>query len=818
MSKNKNANSTTQKPTELTSSENAPKTVRHRSVLIIILIVSTIVVALLSLWWSSLAPVNMEISTTQQHVPPPTVPPAAAALPATASANYVGRAVCATCHAEEDRLWQGSHHDLAMQEANAATMLGDFADQTFTYHDIASHFFKRDDKFVVNTDGPDGKLTDYPIKYTFGVWPLQQYLVEFPGGRLQTLPLAWDARTQEEGGQRWFHLYPNERIDHKDPLHWTGLYQNWNLQCAACHSTNLKKGYDEASNSYKTTFSEVNVSCEACHGPGSRHTDWAAQVKPPYQADDDRGLVVQLHSRWNEAWKFASGAKIAQRDRPADAAVMNDCAACHARRSTLTETVTPGAPLADSHRLAELMPPLYHADGQQRDEVYVWGSFLQSRMYQKGVTCLDCHDAHTAKLRVEGNALCVRCHDAAQFDTQQHHFHKLGTAGAQCVECHMPAQNYMVVDARRDHSIRLPRPDLSLSLGSPNACTQCHTEKKSEWAAAALDKWYGKTWRDRPHYGTTLHAGETQGIGAVPALLQLAQDESSPALVRATAATLLQPYMNQDMLIAARALLHDANPEVRIAALGLIEVADPVNRVLAAAPLLEDPVRGVRIEAARILADIPDDQFPNNRRDARATALNDYIASLQQDADWPTANVNLGNLYLRQGNAEKAIAAYERALELDAQFAGAYVNLADVYRALDQDDKGEQVLRRGLAQLPQAADLHHVLGLLLIRKGDTVAAVTELAEAAQLAPDSVRYTYVYAVALNSTGRSDKALKVLREADARLPNTPDILGTLVSIYREAGDVPAALIYARKLAVALPDDPGVQKLVDELNQSK
>jgi predicted CXXCH cytochrome family protein len=780
----------------------------------VILLLLAAVSALLGIWWNWHTPVSPAVSSTLSDPPQPP-----ASQTTAASAHYVGRVVCATCHAEEDKLWRGSHHDLAMQEATAATVLGDFADKTFTYHDVESRFFQRDGKFFVTTNGPDGKLADYPIKYTFGVWPLQQYLIEFPGGRLQTLALSWDARTQEEGGQRWFHIYPQERIDHKDPLHWTGLYQNWNLQCAACHSTNLKKGYDAASNSYKTTYSELNVSCEACHGPGSRHVDWAAKIKPPYRADDDMGLPVQLNSRWNEAWKFTEpGAKFAQRDTSADPAVMNVCAACHARRSTLTESITPGAPLADSHRLAMLTPPQYHADGQQRDEDYVWGSFLQTRMYQKGVTCQDCHEPHTAKLRVEGNALCARCHDATQYDSQQHHFHKRGTSGAQCVECHMPAQNYMVVDARRDHGIRLPRPDLSQSLGSPNACTQCHTDKQPEWAAVALDKWYGKDWRERPHYGTTLHAGVTQGVKAVPDLLALAQDSASPAIVRATAATLLQPYMRQDLLITARTLLKDSDPEVRIAALGLIEPADPVNRVLAAAPLLEDSVRGVRVEAARILADVPNDQFPEGRRSARAAALNEYLAALQQDADWPTANVSLGNLYLRQSQAEQAIAAFESALKLDAQFAGAYVNLADVYRMQNRDDLSEPVLRRGLAQLPKAADLHHALGLLLVRKGDTAAALTELEQAAQLAPDIARYTYVYAVALHSTGQGSQALSLLRAADERHPNTTDILGTLISLYREAGDIPAALSYARKLAVALPEDVNVQQLVIELEGSK
>ena len=814
MRKKKPGKSTVQTPAVMAESgvatPAAPSFVRWRAPALIGLLLVAAVVALLSQWPTSGAPVLPTASATGSIAP----------QPSSAQARYVGRKVCANCHVEEDRMWKGSHHDLAMQEANASTVLGDFADRKFAYNGIESRFFQRDGKYFVNTDGPDGKLADYAIKYTFGVWPLQQYLIEFPGGRLQTLSIAWDARAHTEGGQRWFHLYPRERIDHQDTLHWTGLYQNWNLQCAACHSTNLKKSYDASSNGYKTSFSELNVSCETCHGPGSAHVDWASRAKAPYRTGDDKGLAVALHSRWNTAWQFPkAGAKIAQRDQPADPALMNTCAACHARRSTLTEeSGNPGAPLANTHRLALLTPPNYHADGQQRDEVYVWGSFLQSRMYQKGVTCMDCHEAHTAKLRIQGNALCLRCHDAAAFNSPKHHFHKPGTTGTQCVECHMPAQNYMVVDARRDHAIRLPRPDLSQKLGSPNACTQCHTDKKAGWAATAMDKWYGKAWRERPHYGTTLHAGVTQGVKAVPALLQLAQDPATPALVRATAATLLQPYMRQNLLMAARTLLKDADPEVRIAALGLIEPADPVNRVLWAAPLLQDPVRGVRVEAARILADIPDDQFPAERHSARQSALNEYLAALQQDADWPTANVSLGNLYLRQGQVEKAITAYERALVLDAQFTGAYVNLADAYRTQGNDAEAEQILRRGLARLPHAADLHHALGLLLVRKGDKATAASELEQAARRAPDNVRYAYVYAVSLYSTGQVSKALSVLRDADARHPNSPDILGTLVSIYREAGNTPAALNYARKLAAALPDDPGVQRLLNELSGSR
>lgn len=737
----------------------------------------------------------------------------------TAELKYVGGKVCTECHAKEAETWRGSHHDLAMQEANATTVLGDFGNTKFAHRGIISTFFKRGETFYVNTDGPDGKLTDYPIKYVFGVTPLQQYLIEFPGGRLQALSISWDSRPKSAGGQRWFHLYAKEKIDHKDSLHWTGLYQNWNLQCAECHSTGLRKGYEAATNSYKTTWKELNVSCEACHGPASVHTDWAKSASKPYKAGENKGFALPTASRWQEAWAFPeAGALYARRDRPADPVVMNTCSACHARRSTLADRDQPGAPLAETHRLALLTAPNYHADGQQREEVYNWGSFLQSKMFQQGVTCMDCHEPHSAKLRAEGNALCTRCHDAPAFDSPKHHFHKDGNAGAKCTSCHMPTTTYMGIDARQDHSFKVPRPDLSKQLGSPNACTQCHAGKQPEWAASAMDGWYGKQWRQRASNGPTLHAATTQGVKAVPDLLALAQNEGQPAIVRATAAQLMTPFMRPDLLQSARALLKDAEPEVRIAALGMIEPVDPVNRVLAAAPLLTDPVRGVRIEAARVLASIRETQIPDSRRADFQRALAEYIAVQQQDADWPTANVNLGNLFVRQGRFDEAVAAYRQALKLDPQYSIAWVNLADAWRVQGRENEAEATLREGLVTLPKSADLMHALGLVQVRKGESAAAIVSLGQAARLAPERIRYTYVWAIALNSAGRTREALAALREADRRHPNDIEILSALMSIERESGDKRAALAHAKQIAVILPNDQQIKALVAELSSAR
>jgi predicted CXXCH cytochrome family protein len=776
-----------------------------------LVLILTLLVSLMGIvYWGVYRPIKANLPTVADNLEPTQLAPAK---------RYVGANECRQCHPAESVAWQGSHHALAMQEANEQTVLGDFNDAKFEYHGVESTFFKRDGKLMVRTDGPDGQLADYPIAYSFGVTPLQQYLIEFPGGRYQSLGIAWDSRPKTDGGQRWFHLYPQENVDHNDQLHWTGRYQNWNMQCAECHSTNLKKGYDAATDSYKTTFNEINVACESCHGPASQHIAWAKQAQPPYSADADKGLVVNLQTQWQQSWTFAShDAKFAHREQAANESVMNACWACHARRSTLTEITASGAPLEDSHRPALLTQPTYHADGQQRDEDYTWGSFRQSKMFQNGVTCMDCHEPHALKLRAEGNVLCTRCHNAEAFDTEKHHFHPTNSKGAQCMDCHAPEQNYMVIDGRHDHSFRLPRPDLSQTLSSPNACNLCHQNRKPAWAATAMDKWYGKHWRERPHYGTVLQGAATQGIKALPALIELAQDTSKPAIVRATAIELGKPMMNPDLLLTARGWLKDADPSVRSAALGLLEAIDPLNRALAIAPLLTDPIRGVRMEAARILADVPDEHLPTDKRDARASAMQEYRAYLALNADWPTENVNLGNLELRQGHADAAMIAYQRALVLDPKFAGAYVNLADTYRQLGRDSEGERYLRQGLALLPDAADLHHALGLALIRKANHTAALSELAEAAKLAPDNARYAYVYAIGLNSAGNTKQALAVLQDADARHPFNMDILNALISIQLEIRDVKAALVSAKKAAEALPDNKQIKQLVEELSTAR
>lgn len=731
-------------------------------------------------------------------------------------ATFVGRQSCAVCHPRQDERWRGSDHDLAMQVADERSILGDFNDARFTHGGVTSRFFRRDGKFFAHTDGPDGRLQDFEIAYTFGVRPLQQYLVAFPGGRYQALGIAWDARSKAAGGQRWFHLYPDERIPPGDPRHWTGRDQTWNHMCAECHSTNLQKNYRADGDRYETTWSELNVSCEACHGPGSRHVDWARKAQGRARRADDGalGLVVKLRDHRDAGWAMDAGTGIARRTGPPAARLeVETCARCHSRRGIVDDHYVNGRLLLDTHRPARLEPGLYHADGQIMDEVYEYGSFLQSRMYGAGVTCSDCHEPHSLRIPEPPDGVCARCHLPAKFDTPVHHHHQAASPGASCVECHMPSRTYMRVDPRRDHSLRVPRPDLSVKLGTPDACTGCHRDRSAQWAADAVGRWSGAR-PGLPHYGEALHAGRRDLPGAEAQLLRVAADPATPGIVRATAVSLLSRYGSHPALQAMGHALADPDPLVRLAGVEAVGSLGADARFSFLVSLLDDPIRAIKMEVARALADVPAHRFTGEQRAALDRGLADYRRSQEINADRAEALVNLGILADRRGEGGAAERAYERGRFLDPTFVPAYVNLADHYRARQQDEQGERVLREGLARNPDAPALHHALGLLLARARRLDDAVTALGRAAELARDNARYGYVYGVALHSTGRSDRALVVLERAHVLHPGNAEILVALATINRDRGAREAARAYARKLVEVTPNDPAARQLLREL----
>jgi tetratricopeptide (TPR) repeat protein len=693
----------------------------------------------------------------------------------------------------------GSDHDRAIEPADSVTVLGDFDDARFVHGGVTSTFFRRDGGFFVRTDGSDGALHEYPIEYTFGVRPLQQYLIPMPDGRYQALGIAWDARAAEAGGGRWFHLFPDVS-DAGDPLHWTQPAQNWNHMCAECHSTDLRKNYRLAEDRFESRWAEIDVSCEACHGPGSRHVEWARDPDRVGEDADETamGLPVALGNP-PDVWRFSADTATARRTSvpPAFRTEVETCGRCHSRRGQVWADYRFGAPLGDTHRVALLDEGLYHADGQILDEVYEYGSFLQSRMYRAGVTCSDCHDPHSARPRAEGNALCGRCHSPAAFDTPEHHRHPAGSSGALCVECHMPTQIYMIVDPRRDHSLRIPRPDLTIKIGVPNACSGCHVDRSAEWALEAVETWFGPERARQAHYGEVIDAGRRGLPGATARLLAVLDDRELLGIVRATAVSLLRPPFSAEALAGLERAARDPEALVRRAAAGRVEFLGSPQGGRLAARLLADSVRTVRLEAVPGAAGLPPDSFPKEGAPALAAGIDEYRRSQTANADRADAHLNLGNLEVRLGQLEVAEAEYRRALARDPAFAPATINLADLYRAMGREPEAEKLLRESLLRDPDNAEARHALGLLLVRAGRLPDALEQLAQAADLLPQDPRFAYIYAIALHDAGQIERSLQVLEAAQSRHPWNPELIVPLIEYSRELGRTDAAARWAEML---------------------
>ncbi len=460
-----------------------------------------------------------------------------------------------------------------------------------------------------------------------------------------------------------------------------------------------------------------------------------------------------------------------------------------------------------------LTPELFHADGQQRDEVYVWASFLQSRMHQAGVTCSDCHEPHSQRLRAEGNALCAQCHLPARYDTPDHHHHAAHGPGAACVGCHMPATTYMVVDPRRDHRLHVPRPDQTLALGLPNACTTCHTDRDPAWAAAAWREWYG-TGRTPPvSYAAAFRAAETRRPGAATGLAKVAADTALPAIVRASALERLAGFAVPLSAHAAGRAARDPSPLLRLAAARVSETLPPAERVAIAAPLLGDPHRAVRIESARVLT-AARPALAGAPAAAWERAAQEYLATLAFTADRPEGQVARGVFEAERGRFAAAQAAFAAARTLDPGFVPAWLNAADAHRAAGDEAAAQRLLEQGLARAPDTAALHHALGLLHVRQRRREAALQALQRATELAPDEPRYAYVYAVALHSYGAPDQAIARLERAAGRWPGERDILLALATMQRDAGRPEAARRAAEALLAADPGDAEARALLDQL----
>lgn len=672
------------------------------------------------------------------------------AITADNTPTFVGSEQCQTCHQQEFNAWQGSHHEQAMQHAEQDSVLGDFNNVTFTdTNGVENRFYRRAAQYWVNIKGPDGQFHDYQIKYTFGYTPLQQYMVEFDDGRVQLIPFAWDSRTKKQGGQRWFNLYPQFNEKHQE-FFWTNTGQNWNYMCADCHSTNVVKNFDVKTNSYQTTFSEINVGCEACHGAASKHLAWTIN-----KTINNLGFNRNL-SKSVQQWLPKSNKSTLMPDKIEHSQQTLVCAQCHSRHVQISNNDhVQSKELADRYMLSLINSPLYYPDGQVYDEDFVYGSFLQSKMYENGVVCSNCHDPHSAELTLPVEDVCLQCHQSEDYATPEHHHHQEQSTGAQCVNCHMPETTYMQIDARRDHGWHIPRPDLAKSFGTPDTCLSCHQNKDSLWSDMITKAWQPDSLiraRDNvtPVFTTADYAPVgTRGVGAE--LSKIAQTRSYPAIIRASALDRMTNIPDRNTLIAIARAVKSPESIIRLGAInGAVELP-AAERWRILSPLLSDKVLAVRSEAASALAPLWQ-TLSTAQQQRLQEGLNDYISIQHFNRDRGFSHTNIGNIYTHQGNYLPAEEAYDNSIKIDPYYVNAYLNKAELYRLLQRNDQALSTLLQGFKKIPDQSELAYAIGLTYIRHKKKSTAADYLKQATVLAPQNANYFYVYGLSIEQKNK------------------------------------------------------------------
>jgi len=684
---------------------------------------------------------------------------------------------CISCHNKEYKEWKNSDHDLSMQIANENSVLGDFNNSIFmNINKIKTKFYKNNSDYMVYTDGVDGKMHHYKIIFTFGVYPLQQYMIKFPDGRVQVLDIAWDSRSKEEGGQRWYSLHPNEKISAKDILHWSGPNLNWNFMCADCHSTHLKKNYNASTDTYDTKYSAINISCIACHTMDEKHQK-------------------HMQTKAKRKWIFTANSSTAKLKALTPSKEIQLCAQCHSRRKQLDNEFKAGDNFYDHYENLVLDEDLYFSDGQIKDEVYVYNSFLQSKMYKEGVVCSDCHNPHSLQRKAQADNICFKCHKSDKYTSSKHHKHKQNSPGSSCISCHMPSRTYMGVDERNDHSFRVPRPDLSVNTKIPNACNSCHKDKTALWASNSVKKWYGKVPKGYQTFSHSLNDLRNMTKESPKSLYSVLMAEE-PNIAIATAVSYLGEYQNQQTYLTTLQMLKNTDVDIRLNALRALEKFPPKYRVEPVLGILEDKRKVVRIEAARILAPFLDEVTNSSKKLLLNKVLDEYEQTLLFNAERPESQSELALFYLDIKKYLKAEKAFKKAIELEDEFIPAYVNYADYLKEIKQEKRALSVLQEGLSVIPNSGELHLSLGLWYIRDKQESKAKLELQKASLLSPNDFNIQYTYAIFIASTD-IEKAISILRKQLELYSGNISLIKALINYYQKTGAHTQELIMKKRL---------------------
>ena len=712
---------------------------------------------------------------------------------APSSHTFVGDQTCQSCHAAEWEQWKGSHHDYAIGEADDEHVRGNFDDAVFSDGQDSYRFYREGDEYMVDIIGSDDETESHRIDYTFGWEPLQQYLIDIGQGKVQALHIAWDTQKST-----WYSLQPDQDYADDDWMHWTGGAMNWNTMCADCHSTNLRQNYIAEADSFNTSWDVIDVSCEACHGPGGDHVEFVSSPEGDEASSDRIREDLNLTRTTSQIDEI------------------NTCAPCHSLRQKLTDDYIQGDPYLDHYDPSLPRPETHFADGQILEEVYVFGSFLQSKMYTEGVTCSDCHDPHSQQLRLPliNNQLCMSCHEP-EYNTADHHFHESNTESSQCINCHMTGRTYMGNDYRRDHSFRVPRPDQSKQFGTPNACNDCHGNRSSGWAADAVEQWYGP---DRPnHFSDKLLKADAEQRSGDIGLRELIEDTSQPEIIRATAVWYTGRYPGNDAVDILRDAIESDSPMVRTTAAKALESFLPDSRLSLLEKLLSDSVRSVRLAAAQQLAEFAIHDVAENNRDHFENAMQEYRTYLNVNQYFPQGQMNRGQFFEKQGQTEQAIAAYRDALKRDSYFNPARINLAYLYNGIGDNDRAEDLLRTVIEQEPRFGEAYYSLALLLAEESRMSEAIDYFEQASELLTNNSRVFYNLAIAHQTVGNPIQAEAAYKRAIELNKENGDFRYGLVTLYMQQEQYEKALHQAEELNRRSPNNPQLRQLVRMIEEN-
>lgn len=696
-----------------------------------------------------------------------------------AYARYGGSASCKECHAEAYASWTRSHHGLAERSPGASLDDSSFIpSQTIHHGTQQTSVRKSKNDYELVAEGLNNTQQVFAVERVIGHEPLRQMLVAFPGGRWQAGEVAYDPRSNQ-----WFDVYGDEDRRPGEWGHWTGRGMNWNSQCATCHNTRLRKNYDVTNDVFRTAMAEPGVSCESCHGPLKAHVDWQ-------HVNKDRPNDSTLR-------KFS-------RDE-----MLHTCAACHARRAEITGDPKPGDSFFDHHLLTIVdESDLFFADGQVRDEDYEFSAFLGSRMYHKGVRCVDCHEPHSAKVRLPGNMLCLSCHGGSATNapvinpvTHSHHkvfgFDATGVmtnndlasyksdvvkeTGGECINCHMPQTTYMQRHSRHDHGFTIPDPLLTKQFNIPNACNRCHADKDADWSLSRVETWYGdkmnRATRTRAQVISRAKLGDVTARDALLKMLQTDEQE----FWRAVAANLLKQWVAEPKIVTALTdKLSDTNALVRqniVQTLGTLGGNISSETRAALRNSLVDTSRNVRVVAAQVIAasGVDDDSL----------AHSELRHMLDHNADQPAGQMQLGVFEFNHGDLTNALQHFQKATKWDPFSPSIRHETAILLSQLGRPRDALAELLEAVKLAPRDAEYRFKLALAWNELGESAKALAELEESVKLDPHHARAAYNLGLARNAAGNPNGAIQALLIAESAEPRDAAIPYARATIHARLG---------------------------------